>query len=60
MSDFYTCAMCEGKFLSIWPGEEAKAEYEALFGKPYKADETEALCDTCFWEALTRLSEAEQ
>lgn len=56
MADLYRCAMCDGEFMSIWPDEEAKAEYEVLFGKPYGETEAATVCDDCFFSALARMS----
>lgn len=56
MSELYRCAICEGEFMSIWPDEAAKAEYEELFGKPYGENDAATVCDDCFFAALARMS----
>lgn len=43
----YRCAYCGEKCLSNWTEAEARAEYERDFGRPWKADEVEELCDDC-------------
>ena len=43
--DYYICAICEDQFLSIWPDDEAKVEFEQIFGKPFSEDYTTPVCD---------------
>lgn len=51
----YRCADCHDEFLSDWSDEEAAAEYETLFGRPFDPDHVEALCDDCYEIAWARL-----
>lgn len=49
----YSCARCGEEFESEWTMEEACAEYEANFGRPFKAEDVVALCDDCYVEEMT-------
>lgn len=48
----FTCVICGGTFAKAWTDEEAKAEYEALYGHRGKGWERSAsfACGTC-WKA---------
>lgn len=42
----FTCDMCKETYTSGWTEEEAKAEYESIFG-PNMGEEMAVLCDDC-------------
>ena len=44
----FTCDNCGRTFETDWTDEEAKAEYEAAFGKPFDPETAVVVCDDCF------------
>jgi hypothetical protein len=55
----YRCAKCGEEFESEWTLEEACAEYEAIFNRPFNAAEVSALCDDCYEEELAAMAKPE-
>lgn len=49
----YRCAKCREEFDSEMTMEEACAEFERNFGRPFKAEDVVALCDDCYVEEMT-------
>jgi hypothetical protein len=47
--EFYTCAVCRGRFEKAWSDDEAAAESRARFRTDIQDDPTMAVvCDDCF------------
>lgn len=44
----YKCAMCGGVFGKTWTDEEALVETEEYFGKGWKQEYLDVVCDDCF------------
>jgi hypothetical protein len=51
----FTCALCGETFRETSTPEQTRAEYENTWGRPWKSEETDSLCDDCYGFALTRL-----
>jgi hypothetical protein len=51
----FTCGLCEGTFREISTPEQTRFEYEHTWGRPWKAEETDSLCDDCYKFVLARL-----
>lgn len=46
----YRCEVCGGPFKTYpaWTNDDAKAEYEQLYGAPWHPEDGGAICGLCF------------
>lgn len=54
----YTCAMCKGEFVKEVPDEEAMAEMRENFGKGFKQEDCDIVCDDCYNKMFPHFPEA--
>lgn len=58
MSNTYTCYHCKGTFNKTgWSDEEALKETAYYWGKDYKVEDCECLCDVCQKEFIEWMTE---
>lgn len=56
-TETYTCAVCEGVFAKGWSDEEAKGEFKDNF-EGFDTDETELVCDDCYYKMFPQFKES--
>lgn len=53
----YTCAVCQGEFVSVWSEDEAYDEAVTVFGeKTVKTMEMAKVCDLCYKKLIANFS----
>ncbi|MEJ6846723.1 hypothetical protein V3589_10960 [Sinorhizobium fredii] len=49
---FFHCARCCQVFKAAWSVDDARAEYEITFGKPFDPGAVVVVCDDCYAEMM--------